>query len=102
MDDDGPILDLIPVDVDDALAEMLMRHPLPAGVLDADCNQEQIAMALGTTVNTVARWIKQDGMPVAQHGGNGRAYILRLSHCWAWRRLCSWCIPMCRQRPSKS
>jgi phage terminase Nu1 subunit (DNA packaging protein) len=77
---------LIPVEVDDALRALLVQFPLPAGVEDADCNQEQIAMALGQSVTTVAKWIRQDGMPVAQEGGNGRAYVLRLSHCWAWRQ----------------
>lgn len=78
--------ELLPVDVDDQLREIIERYPLPHGVMDADCNQEEIAQALNTTVNTVAKWIKQDGMPVAQAGGNGRPYVLRLSHCWAWRR----------------
>ncbi|PTX38711.1 DNA packaging protein Nu1 [Gemmobacter caeni] len=78
--------ELIPVEVDDVLRDMLDRFPLPHGVQDADCNQEEIAQALNTTVTTVAKWIKQDGMPVVQAGGNGKAYVLRLSHCWAWRR----------------
>ncbi|MDS9468202.1 terminase small subunit [Paracoccus sp. MBLB3053] len=76
--------DLLAVEVDAELAEKLRRFPLPAGVLDADMNQEEIAQALNTTVNTISKWIR-DGMPVAQVGGNGRAYVLRLSHCWAWR-----------------
>ncbi|MBT0779561.1 terminase small subunit [Paracoccus sp. pheM1] len=80
--DDAP--KLLDVEVDDDLAEKLRRFPLPEGVLDADMNQEEIAQALSTTVNTVSKWIR-DGMPVAQVGGNGRAYVLRLSHCWAWR-----------------
>ena len=25
-------------------------------------------------------------MPVVQEGGLGKAYILRLSHCWAWKQ----------------
>ncbi|MBK4216126.1 terminase small subunit [Paracoccus caeni] len=80
--DDPP--QLLPVEVDDDLAQMLRRFPLPETVLDADMNQEEIARALDVTVNTISKWIR-DGMPVAQVGGNGRAYILRLSHCWAWR-----------------
>lgn len=78
--------DLIPVEVDPDLQLVLDRFPLPGGIQDADCNQEEIAQALNTTVNTVAKWIRQDGMPVAQQGGNGKAYVLRLSHCWAWRK----------------
>lgn len=85
MDADHPAPDLLAVNVDPDLRSVLDRFPLPAGVQDADCNQEEIAQALNTTVNTVAKWIKQDGMPVAQAGGNGKAYVLRLSHCWAWR-----------------
>lgn len=76
--------ELIPVEVDAELAAVVAAHPLPAGVLDADFDQGELAAALGTTVNTVAKWIR-DGMPVAQAGGNGRAYVLRLSHCYAWR-----------------
>ncbi len=78
--------DLMPVEVDDAMRELLQRFPLPAGVMDADCSQEEIAQAFNMSVNTVATWIKQGGMPVVQHGGNGRRYIIRLSHCWAWRK----------------
>jgi len=78
--------DLIAVEIDDALRSMLERFPMPRGVRDADMNQEEIAQALNTTVNTIAKWIKQDAMPVVQHGGNGKAYILRLSHCYAWKK----------------
>ena len=35
------------------------------------------SQAFGTTVSAVAKWIR-DGMPVAQVGGNGRAYVLLL------------------------
>lgn len=78
--------DLIAVEIDDALGSLLERYPLPRGVMDADMNQEEIAQSLNTTVNTVAKWIRQDGMPVVQQGGNGKAYILRLSHCYAWKK----------------
>ncbi|MBJ2150641.1 terminase small subunit [Paracoccus sp. IB05] len=78
--------ELIAVEVAPEFQEILDRFPLPHGVQDADCNQEEIAQALGTTVNTVAKWIRQDGLPVAQQGGNGKAYVLRLSHCYAWRK----------------
>lgn len=77
-----PLLDVV---IDDELAEKLRLFPLPANVSDADMNQSEVAQAFGTTVNTVGKWIK-DGMPVARDGGNGTAYVLRLSHCWAWRK----------------
>lgn len=83
-EDDAP--DLIAYEISDALGSMLERYPLPKGVQDADMNQEEIAQALNTTVNTVAKWIRQDEMPVVQSGGNGKAYILRLSHCYAWKK----------------
>lgn len=86
MDHDALALELLPVEITPELQAMLSRFPLPSGIKDADCNQEEIAQALNTTVNTVAKWIKTEGMPVAQAGGNGKAYVLRLSHCWAWRK----------------
>lgn len=86
MDDAGLGVGLIAVDVSDELAALVRRFPLPHGVEDADMNQEELAAALSTTVNTLAKWIKNDGMPVAQEGGPGKPYILRLSHCWAWKR----------------
>ncbi|RRH71393.1 DUF1441 family protein [Falsigemmobacter faecalis] len=86
MTDETMTPELLPVEVSAELQAMLDRFPLPPGVMDADCNQEEIAQALNTTVNTVAKWIRHDQMPVAQAGGNGRAYVLRLSHCWAWRK----------------
>lgn len=67
------------IDIDDLLA----RHPLPAGVPDAVLNREELAEALGTSLNTVSAWIGS-GMPVQEHGRNGKPYELRLSHCFAW------------------
>lgn len=63
----------------------LRRFPLPEGVDDNDLNKEQLARALKVSVNTVDKWV-MDGMPVVQDGTNGRAYVLRLSECWAWRQ----------------
>ncbi len=85
MADDDSAPALLDVEISDELAVLLQRYPLPAGVSDADMNQSEIAQALSTTVNTVAKWIKEN-MPVAREGGNGSAYVLRLSHCWAWRK----------------
>lgn len=85
MTDEPEVPPLLDVAVDDELRAMLREHPLPDGVVDADMNLEEIAQAFDTSVNTVSKWIR-DGMPVAQPGGNGRAYVLRLSHCWAWRQ----------------
>lgn len=76
---------LLDVVVSDDLAEKLRLYPLPETVEDADMNMSEVALAFDTTVNTVAKWVR-DGMPVAREGGNGTAYVLRLSHCWAWRR----------------
>lgn len=66
--------DLLHVEIGEELRSMLERYPLPKGVQDADMNQEEIAQALNTTVNTIAKWIRQDEMPVVQQGGNGKAY----------------------------
>lgn len=76
--------DLMPFDVSDDLEELLAAHPLPDGVDDADMNMDEVAQAFNVSGNSVSKWIKA-GMPVVQTGGNGQAYILRLSHCWAWR-----------------
>lgn len=78
-------LPLLPVDIDEALQRTLDEWPLPSGVADADMNQDELAGALGQSVNTIAKWIKS-GMPVARHGRNGLPYVLRLSHCYAWMR----------------
>lgn len=82
--DDTPLL---PVEVDAGLRDLLQKHPLPEGVQDADMNQDEVAKALSTTINTIAKWIKltEHPMPVVQGGGPGKPYVLRLSHCWAWK-----------------
>lgn len=76
--------DLLSVEVDDHLRALLDRYPLPTGVEDADCNQEEIGQALNKSMPTIAKFIRQEGMPVVRPGGNGQPYVLRLSHCWAW------------------
>lgn len=73
------------VEVSGEVREALARWPLPDGVDDADMTLVEMAQALNTSVNTVTRWIA-DGMPVVQVGGQGKPYVLRLSHCYAWRR----------------
>lgn len=65
--------------------DLVARYPLPDGVNDCVMNREELADALATSLNTVTAWINS-GMPVQQTGGQGKAYELRLSHCWAWRQ----------------
>lgn len=64
---------------------LMVQYPLPDGVGDCVMNREELADALATSMNTVTAWINA-GMPVQQVGGQGKAYELRLSHCWAWRQ----------------
>jgi phage terminase Nu1 subunit (DNA packaging protein) len=65
--------------------DLVARYPLPGGVIDCVMNREELAEALATSMNTVSAWINS-GMPVQQTGGQGKAYELRLAHCWAWRQ----------------
>ncbi|WP_044008020.1 DUF1441 family protein [Ketogulonicigenium vulgare] len=87
---DDQTVTLVAVEVSAEFQKILADYPLPATVQDADMNQEELASALNQSVNTIAKWIRQEGMPVAQAGGNGKSYVLRLghvlrlSHCWAW------------------
>ena len=67
------------------LADLVLRYPLPEGVPDAVMTREELAQAFATSLPTVSDWINK-GMPVQQQGGPGKAYELRLSHCWAWRQ----------------
>jgi hypothetical protein len=83
---EGQAPDLMPVDISVELAGLIARYPLPAGVLDADMNQTEMAQALKTSMPTINKWISSENMPVVQEGGLGKAYILRLSHCWAWKQ----------------
>lgn len=76
---------LLDVDVTLDMQAKLDRHPLPDGVNDADMNQDELAAALGTSVNTVGKWIKEADFPVVESGGAGKAYVLRLSHCYSWK-----------------
>lgn len=90
---------LVSVDVSADLAAVLAQFPLPAAVPDEDMNQAEIAGAFNVSVNTVGKWVSrsvqsQDWsraaasfLPVIETGGPGRAYVLRLSHVWAWKQL---------------
>ena len=66
-----------------AFVAALADHPLPAGVSDATMNLEELASAMGVSVNTTSKWAKS-GMPLLQEGRAGRAYEVRLSHAFAW------------------
>jgi phage terminase Nu1 subunit (DNA packaging protein) len=68
---------------DAEIAALVARHPLPEGVPDAVLNREELAEALGASLNTVTAWINA-GMPVSETGRNGKPYELKLSHCFAW------------------
>lgn len=68
------------------IRELVSRFPLPSHVEDAEMNQAMLAPSLNTTLPTLSRWMKEPGFPIAQEGGNGRPYIFRLSHCYAWMR----------------
>jgi len=82
------------VSASSALRQILLDHPLPEGVPDADMNQTEIAAALNVSVNTVGKfvarsvlaeeWENEGQFPVIEQGGMGRAYVIRLSHAWAW------------------
>lgn len=67
------------------LKRALSSHPLPDGVDDVQMNVEEIATAFSVSTNTVSKWLKLPGFPVVEHGTNGRAYVLKLSHVWAYR-----------------
>lgn len=90
--------ELIAVDVSPDLAAVLAQFPLPSGVPDEDMNQTEIAGAFNVSVNTVGKWVSRSVpchdwskdaavfLPVIETGGPGRAYVLRLSHVWAWKQ----------------
>src|SRR3569623_2794267 len=65
------------------IAELVVRYPLPEGVIDAVLNREELAEALGTSLNTVTSWLNM-GMPALEWGRNGKPYELQLSACYAW------------------
>jgi phage terminase Nu1 subunit (DNA packaging protein) len=69
---------------DAALVELVAAYPLPDHISDEVLNRSQIARALGTSDNTVTKWLAK-GMPCLEEGGNGRDYSFQLSQCYAWR-----------------
>ncbi len=78
--------DLLSVEVTPEMQDILDRFPLPDGVPDSDeMNQAEIAAALNVTVNTLGKWLGDETFPVVQRGGMGKPYVLRLSHCYAWK-----------------
>ena len=62
-----------------------MTHAFPESLKDGILNRAQIATALAVSENTITAWMGE-GMPVLEHGGNGRAYRFQLSACWVWAR----------------
>lgn len=70
---------------DSQIETIVARHPLPEGVADCTMTREELADALAVSLPTITEWINR-GMPVQERGGQGKAYELRLSHCWAWRQ----------------
>lgn len=89
--------DLPPVAVSDALGRVLDAHPLAEGMIDADMTMSDVAAALGVSVNRMAQiaancvpaseWVGDDQFPAVEVGGQGKRYVIRLSHAWAVRRL---------------
>ena len=79
------------------LAELLVRYPLPPGVPDVAMNQAELATTLQVSTNTVGKWAQRSllcsewrddpspFLPVTEVGGQGRAYVFRLSHVYAWQ-----------------
>lgn len=58
-------------------------YPLPEGVEDGILNMKTLARAMRVSTVTISQRV-DEGMPVHQVGGNGKAYEFRLSHCHAW------------------
>lgn len=69
----------------EALEVLVAEYPLPEGVEDVVMNRDELATAMAVSTNTVGQWISA-GMPTLQEGGNGKAYELQLSQCWAWKQ----------------
>lgn len=64
--------------------ELVAQYPLLAGVPDATVNRSELAEFFGVSMLTISNWITA-GMPVKSKGGQGQAYELQLSECWAWK-----------------
>ena len=72
-----PVISAFDFDLDAALEEYPLKVP------DTEMNRDQIAKAFATSANSIDSWISK-GMPVLERGGNGKAYRLQLSACYAW------------------
>lgn len=82
------------VPMSSALTELIQSYPLPEGVPDADVSQAAVSQALDISTTTMGKyvaasvdsqdWEHVDQFPVIERGGMGRAYLIRLSHAWAW------------------
>jgi phage terminase Nu1 subunit (DNA packaging protein) len=70
---------------DSDIEQLCKRYPLPEGMQDCVMTREQLAYALNTTLNSITSWLNK-GMPALVVGGQGSAYQLQLSACWAWRQ----------------
>lgn len=62
------------------------RFPLPEGVEDCEASLSDLEPVLNVSTNTLTDWHRNEGMPVKQQGGNGRAYVFQLSEVWAWHK----------------
>jgi phage terminase Nu1 subunit (DNA packaging protein) len=67
------------------IESLVAKYPLPAGAIDCVMTREELAESLAVSLPTITEWIGK-GMPVKERGGQGKAYELQLSHCWAWRQ----------------
>lgn len=72
-----------------ALADLVARYPMPAGVPDANVNKKLLASALDVSTTTVDSWLilpDEARIPFVERGTNGRSYVFRLSVAFAWRQ----------------
>lgn len=70
--------------LDDGTQIDRLEFDLPDGFVAERMNREELADAMGVSTNTITKWIGE-GMPVAQHGGNGKSYEFDTGDCTIWR-----------------